>query len=390
MCAPSTRIGELAKYWKRSGNDVTVITAMPNHPDGIIHPKYKWEYFKEEIVDGVRVLRVILFVTANKGFIKRVLSFISFMVTSLVAGLYVNKPDVVIVTSPQLFTGLTGYFISRLRKIPFVFEVRDIWPQSAVDLKVIRSHFIIKILEKFEKFLYSKAALIITTTPLQKVNIQKKCVVQKRIECIPNGVDPEKFELKSDKKIIWKDESKKGFTAVYIGTIGLSHNLEILVQAAKRMANKNVYFYIIGDGAQRDKIAASISEKGLKNIFMHDKIPLLDVPYALRDADVGIAHERDLPMAREMYPAKMFDVMAAGKPILIGIYGGAKELVEKNRTGIVFKSDSVDDLVKNLELLMNDPKLCEELGKNGKRLVLDKYNKKKQAEEYIRFVSEIL
>jgi len=312
------------------------------------------------------------------------------MITSLITGLYVKKPDVVVVTSPQIFLGLTGYVLSRLRRIPFVFEVRDIWPQSAIDLKMLRSPLIIHLMEKLEKLLYAKSAMVIVTTPQQKINVGKKVMPPKPIECIPNGVDPERFRITGEKNILWKDGNKKGFTVAYIGTIGLSHNLEILVKAAQRMKDKNIYFFIVGDGAQKGKVAASIEEKKLKNIFMYDKIPLSDVPYALREADVGIAHERDLPMAREMYPAKMFDVMAAGKPLLIGIYGVAEKLVKENRTGIVFKSDSVDDLVQNLEILMNDPKLCAELGTNGFNLVNSKYNKEIQAAEYVRLMREIL
>ncbi|PIP14559.1 MAG: hypothetical protein COX48_00095 [bacterium (Candidatus Stahlbacteria) CG23_combo_of_CG06-09_8_20_14_all_34_7] len=389
VCAPSARVSELTKYWQRDGNTVTVITGMPNHPDGIIHPRYKWEYFKEEWVNGVRVLRVILYVTPNKGFQKRIISFLSFMITSFITGLFVVKPDVVIVTSPQLFLGLTGYMVSRFRKIPFVFEVRDIWPQSAIDLKIIKSRFIIKFMEIFERFLYSKADLIIVVTPMQKINVKMKCNKKKKVECIPNGIDPEIFDVKDEKKILWKDGVKKGFTVICIGTIGLSHNLEILVRAAQKMKNKNIYFFIVGDGAQREKIENSIKEKKLENIFVYDKIPKTDVPYALKESDVGFSHLRDLPMAREMYPAKMFDIMAAGKPLLIGIHGGAKDLIEKNKTGIVFKSDSVEDLVKNLEILIANPNLCEEYGKNGIKLVNEKFNRKVQAKDYMRFIKEV-
>lgn len=390
MCAPSARVSELAKNWAKDGHDVTIITAMPNHPDGIIHPKYKWEYFTEEYSNNIRILRVILYVTPNKGFIKRIFSFISFMITALVTGLYVNKPDVVVATSPQLFVGVSGYIISRLRRIPFVFEVRDIWPQSAIDLKMLRIRMIIHLMEKLERFLYAKSALIVTTTPVQRMNILKKCFTGKIVECIPNGVDAERFNVTEKKNIIWKDGVKKGFAVAYIGTIGLSHNLDILVQAASILKNKNIYFFIIGDGAQKEKIRESISQKRLTNIFLWDKIPLEMVPYAMLEVDAGLAHERDLPMAREMYPAKMFDVMASGKPLIIGIHGAAKELVEKNKTGIVFKSDSVDDLVRAIEKLASNPSLCMELGQNGKNLVYREYNRESQAREYASLIERCL
>ena len=318
MGAAAVRVSELSKYWVQMGHKVNVVTGMPNHPDGIIHPSYKREYFKEEKHFGVKVLRVILYMTPNKGVIKRVIGFISFMITSFIVGLLKSNIDIVIATSPQLFVGLSGLIIAKLKNKPFVFEIRDIWPHSAVQMGVIKNKIIIKMMENLAMFLYRKADRIIIVIEEMREYLTKRGIDPSKIKFIPNGADAERFRNIKKKKIIEKYVNiKEHFIIGYIGVIGMAKGLEILVKAAKKIKDKRVFFVMIGDGAEKEKMGKLIKESHLKNIVLINKIPACDVPSALGEIDMGLVHIKDVSMI--VLPAKMYEIMAAGKPILAGL-----------------------------------------------------------------------
>lgn len=390
MGAPSQRVSELSKFWVKQGYQVSVITGMPNHPDGIIHAKYKTEYFKEEWIDGVRVLRVFLYVTANKGIIKRVFSFISFTITSLFVGLFMNKPDIVIATSPQLFVGISGLFIAKLKRIPFVFEVRDIWPQSAVELKMIKSHLVIRLMEKLEKFLYYKADAVVVVAESFRDILKAKGVDAEKIVFLPNGIDRSRFDIKEDKKIIEKHVDLKGkFVIGYFGTMGIAHGLDIVIRAAEHFKKGDVHFVFIGDGADKSRIERLVVLKKLSNITIIDKIPASDIPYAIKEIDAGLIHLKNIPLAAEALPSKMFEYMGMGKPILAGFSGYGKKLIESNNAGIVFRPENTKEFIEAVEILKNDPELKKKMGENAKKLVLKSFDREILSEEYAKMLSSI-
>lgn len=391
MGAPSQRVSELAKFWVKQGYGVTVITGMPNHPDGVIHKKYKWEYFKEEWTDGVRVLRVFLYVTPNKGILKRIFSFISFTVTSLFAGLFMNKPDIVIATSPQLFVGLSGLFIAKLKRIPFVFEVRDIWPQSAVELKMIRSHFVINLMEKLERFFYFKAERVVIVVDSFRNQLMKKHVPDKKMVFIPNGIDKGRFEKKCPERVLkMVPEDKKFFTVGYFGTIGLAHGLEIVIKAAEHYKGKDVRFVIVGDGAERTRLEKIAESKNLSNLFIAEKISSDKIPCAISEIDAGLIHLKNLPIFRDSLPSKMFEYMGMGKPVLAGVLGNARELVEKNRAGVAFDPENLKEFIEAIELLKNDASFRKEAGENAKKLVEKDFNREVLSEKYLKMLGETI
>ncbi len=392
MGAPASRVSELAKYWSKAGQKVTVITGMPNHPDGVIHPTYKWEYFKEEKSFGVHVLRVFLYVAANKGVVKRIISFISFMITSLILGLLKSHTDIVIATSPQLFVGLSGLIIARMKKKPFVFEVRDIWPQSAVELGVIKNKQVIRTMEILENILYSKANMIVVAVKGMKDILASKGVSRNKIHFIPNGIDEERFDDKTKYHILRKmHKLDNKFIIGYIGTIGLAHGLQIIPEAAKKMRNSNIHFVIVGDGAEKEKLQEIIKSYNLENVSLLGKMPREYIPSILEDIDVGFVHLKNFPLMKNAIPSKIFEIMAAGKPVLAGISGLGSDFIQENDLGYVFKQEDPDSLVDTIKSVLKESKdVLKEKGQKGKYIALRDFNRKVLAEKYLIYLNNCL
>lgn len=389
MGAPSARVSELAKFWSQSGHNVTVITGMPNHPDGIIHPKYKWEYFVEEYSGKVRVLRALHFITPNSGVVKRVWGFLSFTLSSFLVAIQMKKPGIIIATSPQMFIGLAGLAVSRLRGVPFVFEVRDIWPQSAVELNMIRSRFIIHVMEKIEKLLYSKAAAIIVVVESMRENIKSKVAQTPPIYYIPNGIDTERFDKKCPEAGVLSEKADSAFKVGYIGTFGLAHGLEIMIKAAELSKGMNIEFHLVGSGAERSKLLSMVREKHLNNVFIHEKVEPEKVPCIVKEMDAGFVHLRNFPLASEAIPSKMFEIMASGLPVIAGIRGYSKKMIESNECGWVFEPENINEFMRILKKVSADRDLCKRTGANAKNFVYKNYNRKNLAEEYSKILQGI-
>ncbi|MFO8061837.1 MAG: glycosyltransferase family 4 protein [bacterium] len=387
MGAPAARVSELSKYWVKFGNNVTVITGMPNHPDGIVHPTYKWEYFKEERKFGVRVLRVLLYVTPNKGVIKRVISFLSFMITSFIVGILKSGTDVVIATSPQLFVGLSGLIIAKLKGKPFIFEVRDIWPHSAVELGVLKNKFIIKMMEKLEMFLYSKAKKIVIVIDSMKEYLVKRGIKTDKIIFIPNGIDSERFNDFQEKTIIRKYPLTEGkFIIAYIGTIGMAHGLDIMIRAAEKTEDRDICYVIIGDGAEKDRVTSIARKKNLDNLLIIDKIPPQDVPAALQEIDMGLVHLRNIPMIA--LPSKIFEIMASQKPVLAGIKGKLADFIRQNNVGLIFEPENEDDMIKKILSVKNNPNRLRQMSVNGAAIVKEQFSREELAYKYLNYLEE--
>lgn len=388
MGAPSSRVSELAKYWVKNGENVTVITGMPNHPDGIVHPTYKWEYFKEEKTFGVRVLRVFLYATANKGVAKRIISFLSFMITSLIVGILKSETDIVIATSPQLFVGLSGLIIARLKRKPFIFEVRDIWPQSAVELGVIKNKTVIKAMEKLECLLYAKSAMIVVAVKGMKKIIQKKNVDINKIHFIPNGIDVERFSMQGRETLRKKAHLKNKFLIGYIGTIGMAHGLTIIPKAAEKLTDTDVHFIIIGDGAERDNIDSMIKAKNLQNVTLMDKMPREQIPAILKELDLGLVHLKNFPLMQNAVPSKIYEIMAAGKPVLAGISGIGSDFIKENNLGFVFEQENADSLAQTIRDVLKSRHVLNDMGERGRELAYSKYDRKMQALKYLSYIRD--
>jgi glycosyltransferase involved in cell wall biosynthesis len=266
--APATRTYEHAVRWVKMGHRVTVITCAPNFPEGKVFEGYQNRWYQTHDLDGIHVVRVKTYITANEGFAKRVLDYLSFMVTSFFAGLFQKKPDIVVATSPQFFCACAGWAISAIRRKPFVFELRDIWPASITAVGAMSDNLTIRTLEKIEMFLYKRADSIISVTHAFKRELVERGVDENKIDVVLNGVDLSSYEPATTKDaVLAKHYDLEGkFVAGYIGTHGMAHGLEHIVSVAEHLQEfDDIRFVFAGGGAARQKVIDLVNQKNLAN-----------------------------------------------------------------------------------------------------------------------------
>lgn len=351
--APASRTFEHCREWVKLGEQVTVITCAPNFPKGKVFSGYKNRLWQTETIEGIRVIRVWSYITANEGFVRRSLDYASFMVTATIASLLVKRVDVVIGTSPQFFTVCAAYVVGLLKRVPWVFELRDIWPASIKAVGSMGDGFLYRILERLELFLYEKANRIIALTQSFKKELVLRGVPAEKIDVITNGVDLSLFQPRSKNQALLKQlglENK--FVAGYIGTIGMAHGLETLVEAAEILqgtpAVMNIHFLVLGDGARKDVIKGLASQKKLKNITFIDTVPKSEVGDYWSLLDVSIIHLKKDPLFEKVIPSKLFECMGMGIPVLHGVLGESAEIVNRLGVGKTISPESPRELALEL------------------------------------------
>jgi glycosyltransferase involved in cell wall biosynthesis len=395
MGAPSARTFEHARHWVGLGHDVTVITGFPNHPTGIIRPEYRGRVVKRENIEGIELLRTWVYCTANKGFFRRILNFFSFFFSSLIFGsLLSGRPDVVIGTSPQFFCAVAAYLLSIIKRVPFVFEVRDIWPQSAVELGALKNPLIIKALEAIELHLYRRAQLIIVVAESTKPYLLNKGIAGEKIKCIPNGIDADYFELpggEAPEKLLAKLDLRGRFIVSYIGTHGMSHGLDVVLHAARQLqVDSTVHFLFVGEGAEKENLKRLASELSLSNVtFIHEQ-PRDGLPAYYRASDVSLVPLRRLPVFKKVLPSKLFELMGAGCPIICSVEGEAADLVTRAGAGLCIEAENRESLIAAISSLRAAPGLRRQLGLNGQRFAKTHYLRSALAENYLSSLSSIV
>jgi len=355
--APASRTFEHCKEWVKAGHQVTIITCAPNFPAGKVFNGYKNKLWQTEEIEGMRVIRVWSYITANAGFIKRILDYISFMPPAVMASFFVKKPDLVIGTSPQFFTVCAAYLVSVFKRIPFVFELRDIWPESIKAVGAMNDSIIISVLEKIELFLYRKANIIVSVTHAFKKTLIRRGIDGDKIHVITNGVDISRF-IKADKdsELVEKYGLQGKFVAGYVGTHGMAHNLETILDAALIAQEKNddIRFLLLGNGARKQELVELSKQMGLKNLIFVDSVGKDDVPRFWSLLDVSIIHLKKIELFTSVIPSKLFECMAMGIPVLHGVQGESAEIVESNQLGYTFEPENEQQLYQLLVELKDD------------------------------------
>jgi glycosyltransferase involved in cell wall biosynthesis len=386
--AGSTRAYEHSIQWVKNGHDVTVITGFPDYPDGIIPQKYKGYKFLIEDYEGIRVIRTYTFPAANRGFFRRIISFLSFMISSIVQGTVASKKqEILIATSPPFLVGVSGYVISKLKNIPFVFEVRDLWPESAIQLGELKNKFVIKFLKKIELHLYHSAKLIVPVAE-STINVLLNIgIKENKIAVIKNGVDLETLPRPLSQE--FKSENK--FVVAYIGTIGLSHALDKVVETAELLKHEDsILFQIIGEGAEKQNLNKLIEKLGLNNVKLINKIEREQLTKYYSQANILLVTLRKLDIFRKVIPSKLFEIMAFEKPILISVDGEARCIVEKAKAGLFVHPEDPEDLRDKIVYLKSNPDLLKEFGKNGRMFVEENFDRSKLAQNYETLLSSII
>jgi len=367
--APAGRTFEHCREWVRAGHRVTVITCFPNFPDGKVFKGYRNRLCKTETMAGSRVIRVWSYIAANKGFLKRTLDYASFMFSAIAASFLVNKPDLVIGTSPQFFTACAAYIAGRTRHIPFVFELRDLWPESIKAVGAMRQSILIGMLEKLELFLYRKASRIICVTRSFKENLIKRGIGGGKIGVITNGVDMSRFRPgPKDRELERKYGLQGKFVAGYVGTHGMAHGLETILQAAGQIKNFDdsdaFRFILLGNGAKKQDLIELARTMSLDNLIFIDSVPKDQVVRYWSLLDASIIHLKKTELFTSVIPSKLFECMATGIPILHGVAGESAEIVRKENIGLVFEPENADQLCRRLIELRSNEALYDSLRAN--------------------------
>jgi len=368
--APASRTFEHCREWVRAGHKVTVITCAPNFPQGKVFEGYRNQLFQREVVEGVEVIRVWSYITANEGFIKRILDYVSFMVTGSFAALLVRKVDVVVATSPQFFTACAGWFVGTVKRVPWVFELRDIWPESIKAVGAMQVGFAITLLEKIEMFLYRHASHIITVRHAFRKTLGNRGIDTAKIDVVTNGVDLSQFSPKpKDAELVQHFNLQGKFVAGYIGTHGMAHALETLLEAARRLQTmpegKDICILLLGDGARKPQLKEQAREMQLNNVLFIDSVSKDQVARYWSLLDISIIHLRKTELFGTVIPSKLFECMGMGIPVLHGVAGESAGIVEREQMGLVFEPENADELVTGLLQLHNDKMLYAQLRQNA-------------------------
>ena len=379
--APAIRTYEHAKVWVKEGAKVTVITSAPNFPEGRVYDGYKNNWLYKETIDGIEVWRVKTFVSSNRGITLRILDFLSFMLSSFIFAFFVRKPNIVIGTSPQFFTVISSYAISIIKRTPFVFELRDFWPSSVVAVGAMEKNFVIKVFEKIEVFLYKRATLIICVTHAFKKILIERGINESKIKVITNGVLSSKFRVNSENKIKLELRYNFGdsYVAGYVGTIGMAHDIDNILNASKLIDEKhNIKIFIAGEGAEKERINNRIKKEKIDNVILGEKIQNNQIASMLSLCNISLVSLSDVEDFKHVIPSKIFESMAMGIPIIISMpFGEATSIIEDNSAGYVVKPNSPSELA---HAIINASKVQE------KELKLISENNIKTSEKYDREV----
>ena len=384
--APATRTYEHCQEWIKEGVEVTVITCAPNFPHGKLYKDYKNKLYQKENIDGITVIRVWSYMTSNQGFIKRVLDYLSFSIMSFIIGLF-QKCDIIIATSPQFFTTWSGYALSKIKRKPWIFELRDIWPESIKTVNVMKESKVLNFLEKIELGLYRDSNQVIAVTEAFKQNLIGRGIDKSKISVITNGSNLDLFTAREkDAKLIKKLGLSDKFIVGYIGTHGLAHSLDFIVNSIAKVDDKNIHFLFVGDGAMKQKIMTIATNLNLLNITFLDSISKESVPQYLSICDVSLAPLKDEDNFKTVIPSKIFEAAAMEKPTLLGVRGEAQSILEKYNAGICFKPENEKDFLEKL-MLLKDEMTYSSCQKGAKELS-KMYDRKKLAKDMLTIIEK--
>lgn len=387
--APAIRTHEHARRWVADGHEVTVITGVPNHPRGEIFAGYENRWLQEETVDGIRVIRTWMYLTPNEGFLRRTANYVLFMLTAILASFRAGRPDVVVATSPQFFCGLAGWAVARLKRRPFVLEVRDLWPDSIVQLGQLRQPHVIRLLEGVETRLYRAARGIVVNTRAFRAHIEGRGIPPERIALVYNGIDPEVFRPRPPDPELRRQHGLDGrFVVAYMGTLGLAHGLVTVLDAAERLRDRpEVMFLLVGDGAERERLEREIRERKLENVRLLGLRPRAEVPAWIATVDLLLVMLRDLPVFTTVIPSKIFEFLGQERPVVLAApRGEIRSLVEEAGAAFVIEPENPDALAAAVRRALDDPAAARELAAAGRRWVEAEFVRDVQA----RRMAEVL
>jgi glycosyltransferase involved in cell wall biosynthesis len=398
MGAPAARVSELSRHWVEAGHEVTVLTGFPNHPDGKVRPEYRKPFRRgvfHEQADGVSVVRTWLLPFPNRKPYERILNYSSFCASASLVGSFLERPDVVIATSPQLLVGLAGWWIARSKRVPFVLEIRDLWPESLAAVGVGNANSLIhRVIGKLAEFLYRQADHLAVVTPAFRERlINDWHVPAEKISVVQNGVETARFNpRRADPELRTAIGADGKFVASFIGTIGLAHGLETMICAAERLQHEapDVLFTLLGEGAERERVQALAQSKHLANICFVPQQPREKIPSYICAADVCLVLLRKSEVFETVIPTKMLEFMSCARPVILGVKGQAQQVLESANAGICIEPENIDALCGAILQLKQNDAWREALGRSGREYIVQRLSREKTAADYLEVLKSLL
>jgi glycosyltransferase involved in cell wall biosynthesis len=389
--APQNRLYELAVRLQQKGIDISVLTAMPNYPQMQVYEGYKGKFYMRESMSGLQVHRSWIYTTSGKGIFKRLLNYFSFVFTSFWVGWFkLGKFDYILCESPPLFLGKTAYALKKLKGAKLLFNVSDLWPESAERLGLVTNSFFLKSATKLEEFLYRQSDLISGQTQGIVKNISSR-FPDKKVYWLPNGVDLNYYKADAIQSN-WREQhqfSEHDFILLYAGIIGHAQGLEVIIHAAAQVKEfQNIKFVLIGSGPEKERLQELKKEMHICNVFFFDAVGKKEMPAIIAASTVSVVPLKRLDLFKGAIPSKIFENLAMKKPILLGVEGEAKDLfITAGNTGLAFIPEDPEDLANKTLQLYNNRELLLQLGENGYRYVQENFTRDKIATEFYNWIT---
>jgi len=384
--APQNRLHSLATYLKGNGHEVTVVTALPNYPKNKIYPGYTGRYSVAESIDGIPIYRSWIYVSDSRRVVARLLNYFSFVFTSFFALLQRPRAEFIICESPPLFLGITAVVISKIKRSRLVFNVSDLWPESAEKLNIISNRFLISVAYSLEQWIYKRSYLISGQTKGIVKSIASRFPAQ-RVVWFPNGVDIDFFD-KPYEVFSWREKlgfAENDFVLLYAGILGHAQGLEVILHAAETLKDISVKLLIVGDGPEKEQLIALNQQKSLTNVVFHGNIQKSKMPSLIESCDAYIVPLKKLDLFKGAIPSKLFEPLALGKPILLGVDGEAKDLfIEEGRGGLHFEPENASALAAQIRILFANRTLTQSLGKQGQHYVRIHFDRNRIHEQFLK------
>ena len=389
--APALRTFDHCTRWAAAGHDVTVVTCAPSHPGGKLYPGYRNRLRQVEFVEGIRVVRVVTFLAANRGRWRRIANYLSYLAAAVPAGLFERRPDVVVATSPQFFCGWAGVLVSRLRRRPLLLEIRDLWPESILAVDAMRLRIGLRLLETLERWMYGAARRVVTVGDGYRTRLIERGVDPSRVSVVMNGVDSRRFFAREpDRALAGRLGVAGRFVVTYCGTIGMAHGLEVVLRAGALLierGRRDVVFLLVGDGARLDALRGAAARAGLDNVIFAGRLAIDAIPGVLSLTDACLVHLRPAPTFTTVMPSKIFEAAAMARPIILGVEGFARGFVEKAGCGVCIEPENERDLVDAILRLSADAAFRDRLGRAGRRAAAA-YDRDRLAARYLAILAQ--
>jgi glycosyltransferase involved in cell wall biosynthesis len=397
MGAPAARAAELSRHWARLGHDVTVLTGFPNHPTGVVPEDWRSRLRGlryTEAVDGVRIVRTWLWPLPNRKAHERIRNYTSFCVSAAVSGLALPKPDVVIATSPQLLCALSGWWLAFWKRVPFVFEVRDLWPESLAAVGAgSEGTWLHRTLGAIAGFLYRRADRIVVVSPAFKDHLMRYwSVPAAKISIVENGVETDLFRLDPAASEVRKQlKVENRFLICYIGTMGNAHGLETLIAAAEELktALPNAMFLLIGEGAEKERIVQLAAARGLTNVQFFGQQPRETIPAYVSAADLCLVMLKKTELFKTVIPTKLLEYMACERPVIVAVDGQARQIVEEAGAGVFVEPENSQALAKAILDLAETREHRRQMGASGRQYIVNRFSREKTARDYITVLESL-